>query len=83
MKRGWEVRGMFEDKKWSDALKKETASFLFEGDFTKEDEEKLAKLIDMAFEEGRQEVLDDPSSFDLISKDEAHEREPVRDESRD
>jgi hypothetical protein len=74
---------MFEDKKWSQALKKEVADFLFEGDFTKEDEVKLTKLIDTAIEEGRQEVLDDPRSFDLVSKEEAHEREPQRDESRD
>lgn len=73
---------MFEDKKWSQALKKEVVSFLFEG--TKEDEVKLAKLIDMAIEEGRQEVLDDSRKFDLYSEDDLpREREPQRDESRD
>jgi hypothetical protein len=43
---------------------------------------RLERLINMALKEGRQEVLDDPRAFDLVSRDECL-GEPMRDESRD
>jgi len=74
---------MFEDKKWSDALKKAAEQLFLR--ITHSDD--VAKLVEMAIEEGRQEVLDDPRKFDLYSEDDANdrarEREPQRDESRD
>ena len=72
---------MFEDKKWS----KELMSFAIEiySRGVNSTKEEFIRLLEMALEEGRQEVLDDPRTFELVSKDEAHEREPTRDESRD
>lgn len=80
----------FEDKKWGKALKDQTEAFLselLEGNDPERSAEKrktdIGHIIDAAIEEGRQEVLDDPSKFDLMSEDDAREREPQRDESRD
>ena len=72
---------VFEKQKWSKILKANAEKFIhetvdpFKGAFYIR---KLAKLIEMAMEEGREEVLDDPGSYDLVS-----ESEPMRDESRD
>ena len=77
---------MFEDKKWSDALKKAVEVFFAKRKPLAELPVTVAEfvgLIDQALEEGRQEVLDDPRKFDLHSEDEVHDREPQRDESRD
>lgn len=81
---------MFDDKKWSKALKDQTEAFLselLEGNDPERSAERrktnLGHIIDLAIEEGRQEVLDDPSKFDLMSDDNLREREPQRDESRD
>jgi len=72
---------LFEDKKWSVELKSLAIEIYMR--LRGVNSASLIALIDMAIAEGRQEVLDDPGSFDLVSKDEVHEREPVRDESRD
>jgi len=82
---------MFDDKMWSKAIKDQVESFLnelMEGNDPERSslvrERILSQIIDLAIEEGRREVLDDPRKFDLYSEDDLpREREPQRDESRD
>jgi hypothetical protein len=79
---------MFEDKKWSDILKKSATEFLTKRYLHKLEVtvNALAELIEKAIEEGRQEVLDDPKKFELGNCEDCDERrsdEPMRDESRD
>ena len=68
---------MFEDKKWSEALKKQVVVFLNGLGPGNRRKFNIADIIDLALEEGRQEVLDDPRKWDLVSKDECREREPT------
>jgi hypothetical protein len=72
---------MFEDKKWSDVLKEKAATFLRIFGLRSRaiidlPALELAALIEMALEEGRQEVLEDPSAYEFVSRDEVREREP-------
>ncbi len=73
---------MFEKQKWSKELKAASKEFL-KSEY-KYDEE-LAKLIEMALEEGRMEVIEDPRKFDLLSEDDlpSGDREPSHNEGYD
>lgn len=74
---------MFEDKKWSAVLKEVVENFWRS---VKPDNEltyivtsnQLAALIELAMEEGRQEVQDDPSAFKVCDdcEDRRRAREP-------
>lgn len=74
---------MFEKQKWSKELKRAAEDFLeiHVTELLIEDcQDCLAKLIKMAFKEGRQEVLDDPSEYDLMSTDSCEGCEPWEDD---
>jgi hypothetical protein len=84
---------MFEDSKWSEALKKEASEYLREQSHNSNISctelnlfaGSLIKLVDLAIEEGRLDVQENPEKFGLMSEEDAQEmeREPQRDESRD
>lgn len=71
---------MFEKQKWSKALKKAATEFLnyVADNIVEGDEENLAKLIEMAMEEARDEMVETVNDWYDDS-----DREPQRDESRD
>jgi hypothetical protein len=71
---------MFEDKKWSGALKKVASEFLTRHHLEDLSETiaSLADVIEMAIEEGFQEAQDTVDDWHDDSR-----REPQRDESRD
>jgi len=71
---------MFEDKKWSDALKKAASEFLIRHHLEdlSETMASLAYVIDMAIEEGFEDAKETVNDWHDDSN-----REPQRDESRD
>ena len=78
---------MFEDKKWSKILKDAIVAKFLNAESKTSDQylEQLSEIIEMALEEGRQEVQDDPRKYDLYSEDDARsqEREPSHNEGYD